>query len=431
MAIAFQRGAFEPSAFATAVYYTLTADYAAYAQTGYAVTISAGRKVSAAQGSYAQTGYSAAIAATRKLTLAQGAFAYAGYAASMLATRKLILAQGAFTSTGNAAALAATRKLSLSSGVLMQTGYAAVLRAVRSFPFGAASFAQSGYSASLQAARKLALAQGAFSYAGQAAGLSFGHKLTGSFSTFSLSGQPAALRTARSLAATTGAVFGQYYEVGYTARLIHGYVLGVGGASFVSYGQSVSFAAARRLPLATASFSLSGKAAQLAHALSLAAYGGSFAEVGRDVGLRAARQVALQSASLSLTGYQVAYRVDRALFPSYLSYSLNDGKTILKYARFLTPNSGGYISSGYNARLYESSFFYNDSEVIYVPSETNTMFIAPKVVDADVSIEVPFEVQLVQVEEERRTIKVPANDNIEELAEYRIADAENRMRAIP
>ena len=78
--------------------------------------------------------------------------------------------------------------------------------------------------------------------------------------------------------------------------------------------------------------------------------------------------------------------------------------------------------------MYESTFFYTDSEIIYVPQEINTILIDPAVVDAGITIEVPFEIQTATLDYEDRTIIIPVNDNIEELTEYRESLAESRLR---
>jgi hypothetical protein len=102
--------------------------------------------------------------------------------------------------------------------------------------------------------------------------------------------------------------------------------------------------------------------------------------------------------------------------------------TVIRVYSFVS-ETGVYTSIGYQARLYKSSFSYNDTEVIYVPPETNVAVVAGQNVLADQPIDVPFEIRDIAVAYEDRIIMIPSNDNVEELEEYRQAVTRNRMRA--
>lgn len=129
-----------------------------------------------------------------------------------------------------------------------------------------------------------------------------------------------------------------------------------------------------------------------------------------------------------VAGQPITFRADRVFSLAAATYSVDGQIVYLKRPRFIIAQTGNYTVTGIAARLYESSFFYTDSEVIYAPQELDTVLVPPAVVDADENIVVPAEVQLVMLGFEDREIAVPADEPIEELAEYRESAAEARLR---
>lgn len=103
------------------------------------------------------------------------------------------------------------------------------------------------------------------------------------------------------------------------------------------------------------------------------------------------------------TGYTVTFPLGRAIVVTQGVYSQIGKNASLFYTNAFTIN---YALTGYSANLYKTIFFYTDSEVIYVPQTIQTSTL----------------------DYENRTITVPAKVNIEELAEYRAAVAESRLR---
>ena len=162
--------------------------------------------------------------------------------------------------------------------------------------------------------------------------------------------------------------------------------------------------------------------------LELVAENGTLTIAGKEAVLRAERQLYADKGSLTYTGNNADLSRDYRVVAELGSYTIQGNPADLNYSRAILLQSGSYTVSGQAARLYESSFFYNDSEVIYVPQEINTVLVPPAVQDADETIVVPAEVQRLTLDFEDRQITVPADDPVEELAEYRESVAEARMR---
>ena len=106
------------------------------------------------------------------------------------------------------------------------------------------------------------------------------------------------------------------------------------------------------------------------------------------------------------TGYAGLLVFSRGISAGFGGYNVTGYSTALTAAKVIRVDNGTYTVTGHAARLYESSFFYNDVEVIYVPAE----------------------VQRLTLDFENRQIAVLADEPVEELTEYRESVAEARMR---
>jgi hypothetical protein len=124
--------------------------------------------------------------------------------------------------------------------------------------------------------------------------------------------------------------------------------------------------------------------------------------ITRNVGLDA------ESGMYTQTGYTSALMYGRGVAAEPYSYAINGNPAALVWDRVIITQPGNYTIDGFSARLYQSSFFYTDSEIIYVPEELHTL-----VLDC-----------------ENRLIAVPAGAAVEELAEYRESAVEARMRSV-
>jgi hypothetical protein len=110
----------------------------------------------------------------------------------------------------------------------------------------------------------------------------------------------------------------------------------------------------------------------------------------------------------TLQGNDAALAASRFLYPATGQYSQDGRVAILAHYRRLNARSANYIISGRIARLYQSSFFYNDVEIIFVPPE----------------------IQHAELVFENRVVLVNADWTVERLAEDREASGEPRLRAV-
>jgi len=90
------------------------------------------------------------------------------------------------------------------------------------------------------------------------------------------------------------------------------------------------------------------------------------------------------------------------------SYAITPGTLRFVHGYQFISITATYQYTGYAARLYESSFFYVDNEIIYVPWSQSSIMIS----------------------EENRTITILPAYPTEELAEYRTETAEPRLRVV-
>jgi hypothetical protein len=112
--------------------------------------------------------------------------------------------------------------------------------------------------------------------------------------------------------------------------------------------------------------------------------------------------------AVTFTGNAADLVAARFLYPDVGQMNIAGLPVNFVYFRAIAAGSQEYVITGYSARLYQSSFFYNDTEITFAPQEVRALTIY-------------FE---------DRVIRVPANPDIKRLAEYREADGEPRLRAI-
>jgi hypothetical protein len=124
----------------------------------------------------------------------------------------------------------------------------------------------------------------------------------------------------------------------------------------------------------------------------------------------ATRNVPLVAAPgvVTLQGNSAVLAAFRAFYPESGQYSQSPSPGTLAHYRRLNARSANYIISGHIARLYQSSFFYNDVEIIFVPPE----------------------IQHAELVFENRVVLVNAGWTVERLAEDREASGEPRLRAV-
>lgn len=110
----------------------------------------------------------------------------------------------------------------------------------------------------------------------------------------------------------------------------------------------------------------------------------------------------------TIDGKNAVIRHDWQLISQTRSYAITAGTSNLVHGYWIQPVTGTYQSIGYSALLYESSFFYTDNEIIYVPWSQSSIMVSA----------------------ENRTIALLPTYPVEELSEYRTETAEPRLRAV-
>jgi trimeric autotransporter adhesin len=131
---------------------------------------------------------------------------------------------------------------------------------------------------------------------------------------------------------------------------------------------------------------------------------------------------------VTLQGNDAALTAERFFYPEAAQYSYSGNVATLAYYRRVNPASAGYSVIGHTPRLYQSSFFYIDTEIVFVPLDVQHIFVAPESRTDDV-ITVPAGVQRLTLDFEDRLILMPADLDVERLPEYRDSEAEPRLRA--
>jgi hypothetical protein len=122
----------------------------------------------------------------------------------------------------------------------------------------------------------------------------------------------------------------------------------------------------------------------------------------------ATNQLVAVQGTYTLAGQEVIIRHDWQLAGQTESYLINPGTSDLVHGYWIEPVTGTYQSIGYSALLYESSFFYIDNEIIYVPWSQSSIMVSG----------------------ENRTVALLPTPVVEELVEYRTETAEPRLRVV-
>lgn len=122
----------------------------------------------------------------------------------------------------------------------------------------------------------------------------------------------------------------------------------------------------------------------------------------------ATNQLVAAQSSYSVVGQVASIRHDWQLVPDLGLYNVAPGTSNLVHGYNFFTVTAQYQYVAYDPRLYESSFFYSDNEIIYVPWSQSSIMVL----------------------EENRTIALLPTYEVEELAEYRTETAEPRLRVV-
>jgi hypothetical protein len=122
----------------------------------------------------------------------------------------------------------------------------------------------------------------------------------------------------------------------------------------------------------------------------------------------ATNQLVADQAVYTVAGQIAVIRHDWQLVTNPGAYDTIPGTSNLVHGYNFFSVTAVYQYTGYSPRIYESSFFYVDNEIIYVPWSQSSIMVSG----------------------ENRTIALLPTATVEELAEYRTETAEPRLRVV-
>lgn len=182
------------------------------------------------------------------------------------------------------------------------------------------------------------------------------YTLTAGTGAVALSGNAAALTSARKVAVATGS----FTLSGKAVALPRGRTLAAGTGIIALSGQSAAFPVARKVAAATGGLTLSGIAAGLSRGIRLTAAPGSFAITGQAAAFPRGRTMAAAMGAFGLTGIAAATRASRLVSAGVGAIVLTGraaGLIVVSgpIARTLTAVTGGFTLSGLDAALLLST----------------------------------------------------------------------------
>ncbi len=184
------------------------------------------------------------------------------------------------------------------------------------------------------------------------------------------------------------------------------YSLAITTGSYTVTGINATFGVGE--PIVSGTYSVSGNATGFRVARKTYVTTGSYTQTGFTSTASRGRTVTITTGTYNLTGNAIAFgRLINFLFGTG-SITVTPYNPTLIHGYSLSNNTGSYLATGHDPDLYRTTFFYIDSQVVYVPYEIRTMFL----------------------EYEDRTLQIEAREGIEELSEDRVAVAENRIRVL-
>jgi hypothetical protein len=266
--------------------FKIAAGIGALTETGNAATLTHQRRLALTVGTFAETGNAAVLSKTSFYTLiaASVAFALTGSAAALVHTRKIAAGIASFTETGTATALRATRQLAVTVGTFAETGNAAVINYQRRIGAGVASFTETAAAAGLTHPRYMAAVQPL------AVPQNFAASNIGA-APFDLTGHNTALyKFPPTLVAEPAFTAPRNVQLTLIDSDESVLVTWEPGPSYAVNTSDTALRAARRLSLATASFTETGNAALLGSArhLEMTAASASFVLAGNAAALQKA-----------------------------------------------------------------------------------------------------------------------------------------------
>jgi hypothetical protein len=146
----------------------------------------------------------------------------------------------------------------------------------------------------------------------------------------------------------------------------------------------------------------------------------------------AVRNVPLDAGAgaLTLAGNPADLLASRFLYPETGQMVFFGFPNELVYFRVFPVGAGQISITGYPARLYQSSFFYNDYEVVFAPEEMRVITVSAPASQSDPVIYAGWENRFATAGAESRMVLVPPDLTVDAMSENRSADGEPRLRAL-
>jgi hypothetical protein len=254
-------------------------------------------------------------------------YAYNGVSAGVARGLKVNSNLSSYLSTGAAAALHATRTVSLYPSLVALTGENLTFSAAYVVPSLIGVYNSTGYGATSVVTRRLTASPGFQDFVGYASGVPRGLKLRGFTQPYTLSGIDYLLITTRKFWVTLG------------------------------------------------SYSQNGDSNPLRIGRQLYPVKGIYADTEITSRLVFGRRVTAANSSFSLNGSTATFRQDYRAYVGGKQFYVNPPTVILRKGYKRYSSGGEFTVQSVARRVYFSSFFYQDYEVVYVPDEVRALLL--------------------------------------------------------
>jgi hypothetical protein len=347
----------------------------AYAVSGVNLTFKATRTLTATAGSYSVVGASLNLRDDEILRAQAGSFSVAGKAASLFANYKLTAAAGVFTSVGKGISLLHAAKTYPIPGQYTISGVAVQVSYGHKIPAEYASFNVQGQNTRTIFGRGFIHSAGSYTIGTQPAAIKKGFYLKAEKASFSYSGLPVTLRTSRQIYPS----FGQFAVFGRGAGLPYAHYMRGEATSFTSTGRPAALLQGRYLGGYQGTYTLTGQEQKfkLVRVFKMKADGALLTSSGVNVSLRAWRFVYPEVAHLNVAGQSV--KLFRKAYVALSQGSYVATGISVKLKRYFPPLIAGridYTIKSLDARIFFSSFLYDEHERVFVEPEQNVITIA-------------------------------------------------------
>lgn len=353
--------------------YTLDAQPGAYAVTGTAATVPAGRVVTASPASFTVTGGTASPLLGRAVLADPGSYTVTAQDAAAIAARLITAEPGAHGVTGAEATVARGLFLDVDPASFTVDGNAATLVPARLLSADPASVTVTGAAAALLADRLVASDPGTVTVTGTAALLARGVTLEASPATYTLTGADAAIIAARILAVDAAA----YLVTGEQAAVAYDRLFAVDPGSFTVAGAAADLVyvvvGAYILDATAGAYNVAGVDADPIMSRLLTAAPGGFSVAGADAAPLLGRAVAAEPATVIVTGAAAAALLGRTLGADAGAYTVSGEDAAALYGRTLSVEPAVYVIASPDGSLVYARIFAVDPAEFAVDGDAATL----------------------------------------------------------